>query len=157
MSEIAKVFSSSTSRTNDFNSNSVISVKSKVALRTWPQCCFLQLEVSTSPTALVKASSSAVHLPRRRATATLGAVAMVLASEEWIAEKNSQNTAWIHGMGWATETAFLGDRDLSHVTSLQAAAKQAYAEAGITEPRQAFEVAEVADATGYQEDRKSVV
>jgi acetyl-CoA C-acetyltransferase len=80
-----------------------------------------------------------------------GAVAMVLASEEWIAEKNSQNTAWIHGMGWATETAFLGDRDLGQVTSLQAAAKQAYAEAGITEARQAFEVAEVADATAYQE------
>ena len=82
---------------------------------------------------------------------SFGAVAMVLASEEWIAEKKCKNVAWLHGMGWATETAFLGDRDLATVPSLHASAKQAYAEAGITQPKEAFDVAEVADATAYQE------
>ncbi|MDO8773471.1 MAG: hypothetical protein Q7K57_33140 [Burkholderiaceae bacterium] len=80
-----------------------------------------------------------------------GAVAMVLASQEWIDERKSCKAAWVHGMGWATETAFLGDRDLSTLPSLKSAAEQAYAEAGISQPSVSFDIAEVADATPYQE------
>jgi acetyl-CoA C-acetyltransferase len=80
-----------------------------------------------------------------------GAVALVLASEEFIQEKKYTDVAWISGMGWATEPSFLGDRDLAEAPAMEAAAKQAYGEAGITDPTTAFEVAEVADATPYQE------
>ena len=87
------------------------------------------------------------------------AVAMVIASDEWIDERNAAqpdapcNSAWLHGMGWATESGFLGDRDLSTLPSLQAATKQAYREAGIKHHAAAasFDLAEVADATPYQE------
>ena len=79
------------------------------------------------------------------------AVAMVVASDEWIAEHKVSNPAWVRGMGWATETTFLGDRDLSTLPSLGAAAEQAYREAGIDGKAPAFDVAEVADATPYQE------
>jgi acetyl-CoA C-acetyltransferase len=79
-----------------------------------------------------------------------GAVAMVLASEEFVTE-HAKPVAWIAGMGWATEPPFLGDRDLTTTPAMEAAAKQAYGEAGITDPANAFDVAEVADATPYQE------
>ncbi len=78
-------------------------------------------------------------------------VAMVLASDEFIDERSMPAPAWVHGMGWATETTFLGDRDLGTLPSLQAAAEQAYAGAGISDPATAFDLAEVADATPYQE------
>ncbi len=54
-----------------------------------------------------------------------------------------------HGLG--DRASFLGDRDLSQAPALEAAAKQAYDEAGITDPIGAVEVAEVADGTPYQE------
>lgn len=79
-----------------------------------------------------------------------GAVALVLASEDYVRER-SLPVAWISGMGWATEPAFLGDRDLAQAPALEAAAGQAYGEAGVTDPMTAFDVAEVADATPYQE------
>lgn len=80
-----------------------------------------------------------------------GAVAIVLASEDFISERELCGPAWVHGMGWATETAFLGDRDLSMLPSLQAAAEQAYSMAGISDPANAFDLAEVADQTPYQQ------
>ncbi len=79
------------------------------------------------------------------------AVALVVASGEWIAARGNCKTAWVHGTGWATETAFLGDRDLATLPSLAAAATQAYAEAGINAKAPKFDLAEVADATPYQE------
>jgi len=79
------------------------------------------------------------------------AVAMVLACDDWIAQHPGRSTAWVRGMGWATEAAWLGDRDLATLPSLQAAAEQAYAEAGISAPAGAFDLAEVADATAYQQ------
>lgn len=84
------------------------------------------------------------------ATPVTGAVALVLASVEFVRERNAQ-AAWISGMGWATEPSFLGDRDLTQAPALEAAAQQAYGEAGITDPIGAFDLAEVADATPYQE------
>lgn len=80
-----------------------------------------------------------------------GAVALVLASDEWIAERKNLKSAWVHGMGWATETGFLGDRDLSTLPSLRAAAEQAYREADIDINAPGFDLAEVADATPYQQ------
>ncbi len=79
-----------------------------------------------------------------------GAVALVLASEAFLQERSAP-VAWISGMGWATEPSFLGDRDLAQAPALEAAAQQAYGEAGITTPMDEFDVAEVADATPYQE------
>ena len=80
-----------------------------------------------------------------------GAVALVIASEDFIAEHGVKDVAWIAGQGWATEAAFIGDRDLSQAPALVEAARQAYAEAGISEPLSAFDVAEVADTSPYHE------
>jgi acetyl-CoA C-acetyltransferase len=80
-----------------------------------------------------------------------GAVALVLASEDFIAERGYEQVAWLRGMGWATEASFLGDRDLSQAPALNAARTRAYADAGITDAIGAIDVAEVTDATPYQE------
>jgi acetyl-CoA acetyltransferase len=79
-----------------------------------------------------------------------GAVALVLASGEFASARKLIPT-WVRGMGWATEPSFLGDRDLSVLPSLEAARKQAYAESGIENPMRTIDVAEIADATPYQE------
>jgi acetyl-CoA C-acetyltransferase len=80
-----------------------------------------------------------------------GLVAMVLADGATVAKRKLTDVAWIRGMGWATEPGFLGDRDLARLPSLDAAREQAYAAAGVTDPAKAFDLAEVADATPYQE------
>jgi acetyl-CoA C-acetyltransferase len=80
-----------------------------------------------------------------------GAVALVLASEAFAGERGISDAAWIAGMGWATEPSFLGDRDLAASPALQAAARQAYDEAGIEMPENSIDIAELADATPYQE------
>jgi acetyl-CoA C-acetyltransferase len=80
-----------------------------------------------------------------------GIVALMLASEEFIAERGLGPVAWISGMGWATEPAFLGDRALASAPALEAAAKQAYGEAGVTDAANAFDLAEITDVTAYQQ------
>ena len=80
-----------------------------------------------------------------------GAVAVVLASESAVAQHKPAAVAWMRGLGWATETGFLGDRDLATAPALQAAVERAYADAGVKTPGTAFDVAEVCDLTPYQE------
>ena len=79
-----------------------------------------------------------------------GLVVMMLASEEFIAERKLGPVAWITGMGWATEPAFLGDRDLATAPALEAATSQAYGEAGVTDAGTAFDLAEITDVSPYQ-------
>lgn len=80
-----------------------------------------------------------------------GLVALLLADQDFIAKRGLVTPAWIQGIGWATEPSFLGDRDLSQLPSLAQAADQAYTAASIEDPAFAFQVAELSDATPYQE------
>ena len=80
-----------------------------------------------------------------------GLVALVLAHEDSVDERALPAPAWIQGLGWATEPGFLGDRDLAQLPSCMEAARQAYDAAGITDPGTAFQLAELSDATPYQE------
>ena len=79
-----------------------------------------------------------------------GVVALVLASDDFVKKHGSRDPAWINGMGWATETAFLGDRDLTAAPALQEAARQAFGDAGIDGVAQ-VDVAEISGPTPYQE------
>ena len=78
------------------------------------------------------------------------AVALVLASEPFVQKAGIKNPAWVRGLGWATEAAFLGDRDLATAPALQEAARQAFGDAGIQGVDQ-IDVAEISGATPYQE------
>jgi acetyl-CoA C-acetyltransferase len=79
-----------------------------------------------------------------------GCCAIILANEEK-AKKLCQKPVWVKGAAFTSDAYFLGDRDLADPRSLAAAAKKAYAMAGITDPARQVDIAEVYDAFSYQE------
>ena len=79
-----------------------------------------------------------------------GACALVLASAEK-ARELSDKPVWIKGMGWASDTYYLGERDLTSISSLGKASQRAYALAGIANPLEDIDVAEIHDISSYRE------
>ncbi len=78
-----------------------------------------------------------------------GAIAMIVASEER-AREITDKPVWITGLGNCYDSFFLGERDLAGNFALERAAERAYAMAGISEPRGAFDVIEIADQYAHQ-------
>lgn len=99
-------------------------------------------------------SSPMVAYPLRlldcRPASSDGACAVILASEEK-AKKITDKPIWIKGIGNCYDAHYLGDRDLANCDSLVMAAKRAYGMAGITDPRQDIDVAEISAEYSYQE------
>lgn len=79
-----------------------------------------------------------------------GACALVLASED-VARRSKQPCAWVNGFGWANDTYYSGDKDLAELESLSLAASQAYKMAGISNPSNDIDVAEIHDITSLHE------
>lgn len=79
-----------------------------------------------------------------------GAVCMILA-EEKKARVLTDKPVWINGCGNCYDSYFLGDRDLCETMSLSRAAWQAYRLAGITDPMEELNVAEISVQSTYQE------
>ncbi len=79
-----------------------------------------------------------------------GASAAILAKKDK-AEEISENPVWIKGIGQCVDSYYLGDRDLSEVKALRKAAEDAYDMAGINNPKEDIDVAELYDAFSYQE------
>jgi acetyl-CoA C-acetyltransferase len=79
-----------------------------------------------------------------------GAVALVVASEDAV-KRIGGTPVWIDGVGWNLDTAYWTNRDLVFPEYVQNAARQAYAMAGITEPRKEIHVAEPYDPFDYKE------
>ncbi|MBA3474052.1 MAG: thiolase family protein [Rubrobacter sp.] len=78
-----------------------------------------------------------------------GAAAVVIASERVVRERDVP-AAWINGVGAATNTVWMGDRsvpsapcDLGDWDELRLAAKEAYSQAGITDPVEQIDVVEL--------------
>ncbi len=81
---------------------------------------------------------------------TDGAVVMVLASAEK-AEALTDLPVWILGMGWCNDTPTLESRPWGQAAYIQRAAQMAYRQAGIRNPLQAVDFAEVDDTYAYKE------
>lgn len=79
-----------------------------------------------------------------------GACALILAKEEK-AKKITNKPIWIKGIGNCYDAHYLGDRDLADCDSLILAAERAYSMAGITDPRQEIDLAEISEEYSYQE------
>jgi acetyl-CoA C-acetyltransferase len=58
---------------------------------------------------------------------------------------------WIKGVAFCSDAYFMGDRDLTKTIALENAAKKAYMMAGITNPENEIDIAEIYDAFTYQE------
>ncbi|MEW6140213.1 MAG: thiolase family protein [Thermodesulfobacteriota bacterium] len=78
-----------------------------------------------------------------------GFVAVLLASEEK-AKQMTAKPVWIKGYGCSLDTFNLGDRDLLN-GQLSTAARQAYARAGVTDPRKEIDLVELTEPYGFQE------
>lgn len=79
-----------------------------------------------------------------------GAAALILASEE-VAYKITDKPVWIKGIGNAYDAHYLGDRDLAKCEALAVAAKRAYIMAGVIDPMEHIDVAEISERYAYQE------
>lgn len=78
-----------------------------------------------------------------------GAVVIVLASEE--AARRAPRPVWIRGIGWISDSPWLGSRDWGRATYARLAAEMAYRMAGISAPAQEIRFAEVDDTYAYKE------
>lgn len=79
-----------------------------------------------------------------------GAIVLVLASAER-ARALSVLPVWIRGLGWANGSYALESRSWGQADYITRAAKLAYQQAGIDDPRDAIDFAEVDDAFAYKE------
>jgi len=79
-----------------------------------------------------------------------GACAVVFASKR-AAKKLGKKVAWVKGVGYRGEEQFFGDSDKAVWPSAVEAAKEAYSQAGITNPLRELDVAEVYNPFTYQE------
>jgi len=79
-----------------------------------------------------------------------GACAVIFASER-MAKKIGRKAAWVKGVGYRGEEYFFGDSDKVVWESAIQAARQAYDQAGIKNPRKELDVAEVYNPFTYQE------
>ncbi|HEU4758991.1 MAG TPA: thiolase family protein [Dehalococcoidia bacterium] len=88
----------------------------------------------------------ALHCPPQ----SVGGAALILASED-AARRISERPSWITGIAWAIDSYELGSKDLTSLGSAAAAARKAYAMAGINDPVQALDLAELHDITPFHE------
>jgi len=79
-----------------------------------------------------------------------GACAVIFASAE-MARKLGRKAAWVKGIGYRGEEYFFGDSDKGVWQSAVQAAKQAYDQTGIRDPRKELDVAEVYNPFTFQE------
>lgn len=79
-----------------------------------------------------------------------GAVAMILAHEDFIRERNLE-AVWVTGIGSCYDAHYLGDRDLADNFALQKASAQAYRLAGIENPLKELDLIELSEEFAYQE------
>jgi len=81
---------------------------------------------------------------------TDGCCAMLLMSEDAV-KRYGLKPAWIRGVGFCTDTYYLGHRDLTEIRSAHVAAERAYKMAGISDPYKEIDVAEIHEPFGFQE------
>jgi len=79
-----------------------------------------------------------------------GGFVMVLAAESAVDDMAGE-PIWVAGYGWCTETPALDSRHWGEATYAQLAAQQAYRMAGITDPFNELDFAEVDDSFSYKE------
>jgi acetyl-CoA C-acetyltransferase len=79
-----------------------------------------------------------------------GAIVMVLSSEEK-ASTLTDMPIWILGAGWNNDSPSLENRDWAHAIYTEEAARMAYRQAGINNPLEAIDIAEVDDTYAYTE------
>jgi acetyl-CoA C-acetyltransferase len=81
---------------------------------------------------------------------TDGAIVTVLASED-VARRLSEKPIWIRGIGWCNDASSLETRAWGRAIYAEEAGKMAYRMAGIRNPMQEIDFAEIDDSFSYKE------
>jgi acetyl-CoA C-acetyltransferase len=81
---------------------------------------------------------------------TDGCCALLLASEDR-AREITERPVWITGMGWSSDTYYLGERDLASCVSLQSAVGDACSKAGIKDPASEIDLFELHENFAHEE------
>lgn len=79
-----------------------------------------------------------------------GAIVLIVASEEK-ANQLTDTPVWVKGIGWASDTCWLEQRDWSRALYAELASKKAYKMAKIAYPQKEIDFAEVDDKFSYKE------
>lgn len=79
-----------------------------------------------------------------------GAIVLVLAAEE-VARSLTDRPIWIRGIGWCNDSPSLENRAWARAIYAEEAGRMAYAMAGIGNPRQEIDFAEIDDTFSYKE------
>lgn len=79
-----------------------------------------------------------------------GAIVLVLAAEE-VARGLTDRPIWIRGIGWGNDSPSLENRGWARAIYAEEAGRMAYAMAGIGNPRQEIDFAEIDDTFSYKE------
>jgi acetyl-CoA C-acetyltransferase len=79
-----------------------------------------------------------------------GAIAIVLAAED-VAERLPNDPVWIRGLGWCTDAPSLESRAWARAVYAEEAAKMAYKMAGVRNPMEEIDFAEIDDGYSYKE------
>jgi acetyl-CoA C-acetyltransferase len=87
---------------------------------------------------------------REAAECADGAVVMVLASER-LANNLTDQPVWILGAGWCNDSPSLENREWGRIPYIEQAARMAYRQAGIHNPQDVIDFAEVDDTYAYKE------
>jgi acetyl-CoA C-acetyltransferase len=87
---------------------------------------------------------------REAAESADGAIVMVLASEK-LARHLTDQPVWIIGAGWCNDSPSLENREWGRIPYIEKAARMAYRQAGITDPQDVIDFAEVDDTYAYKE------
>ena len=80
-----------------------------------------------------------------------GASALVIASEDVVRKRKVESPVWFAGVGWNIDSTMWTDRDLVFPEYLANAAKMAYKQAKIDDPRKQIDFAEPYDPFDYKE------
>jgi acetyl-CoA C-acetyltransferase len=76
---------------------------------------------------------------------------VIFASEQMVKKLGKKKVAWVRGIGYSGEEYFFGDSDKAIWQSAVNAAREAYDQAGIKDPRKELDVAEVYNPFTFQE------
>jgi len=79
-----------------------------------------------------------------------GAIVLVLAAEE-VAEALTDRPIWMRGIGWCNDSPSLENRAWARAIYAEGAGRMAYEMAGIGNPRQEIDFAEIDDTFSYKE------
>lgn len=79
-----------------------------------------------------------------------GAIVMVLASEE-VALTLTDKPIWILGAGWCNDSPALENREWARAIYAEESARMAYRQAGVNNPLEAIDIAEIDDTYAYKE------